>query len=127
MVKRCSRCSVDNRDDVGFCFRCGTKFTDVAEVPVTKPVTEAAAPPLGPSISRPPMIGMCSYHPQFPAAFTCTKCGKPICLNCTRAYLNMKLCSQCYMLLFPTTPPPTMFPGYYPDHTYGQHQSRLGI
>jgi len=77
--------------------------------PSTPPVPQAQ--PTAPSMQRSPVVGMCSFHPNLPAIYVCGKCGKLLCTNCTRNYMNMILCPQCQWQLFPSTPQPTTFPG----------------
>jgi hypothetical protein len=79
--------------------------------------------PSAPGIPRSPVVGMCSFHPNLPAIHVCGKCGKFLCTNCTRRYMNMILCPQCLWQLFPSTPQPTTFPQtpqstIYPGHRY---------
>ncbi|UCG69547.1 MAG: B-box zinc finger protein [Thermoplasmata archaeon] len=49
------------------------------------------------SISR-----MCTYHPNIPAIYICTKCSKSMCISCALPYGHLFLCPQCY------TPPKPM-------------------
>lgn len=82
--------------------------------------------PTAPSFPKSPGAGMCSYHPNLPAIYICSKCGKPICQNCTRTYMNLVLCPQCQWQLFPQTPQPVTFPSppqptTFPSHTHYQY------
>ncbi len=74
--------------------------------------------PTAPNMQRSPVVGMCSFHPNLPAIYVCGKCGKLLCTNCTRNYMNMILCPQCLWQLFPSTPQPTTFPQFPQPTTF---------
>jgi hypothetical protein len=146
MAKDCPKCGAANRDIASFCSKCGTSFTPPGTPPVPPPTFPATPPPstaptypptshshpsapampqaqpTAPSMQRSPVVGMCSFHPNLPAIYVCGKCGKLLCTNCTRNYMNMILCPQCQWQLFPSTPQPTTFPRppqptTFPSHT----------
>ncbi|MBS7655232.1 zinc-ribbon domain-containing protein [Candidatus Bathyarchaeota archaeon] len=110
MVKKCSACGFDNRDDANFCASCGSSL---AAPPTVKPVPSVrvvspVAPP-GPIRISPP--GMCYYHSNLPAGYICARCGRAICRDCAKCYNGLVLCSQCYSLVaIPeyAPPPPTV-------------------
>jgi DNA-directed RNA polymerase subunit RPC12/RpoP len=97
MVKRCSRCGYDNRDESRFCSSCGTPLF---AAPPMKPVP-VPAPPLR-SITQP---GMCFYHPNLPAIHICSRCGRSICRDCSIPRMGIVLCPECSHRILPPMVP----------------------
>ncbi|WP_455276556.1 zinc ribbon domain-containing protein [[Eubacterium] cellulosolvens] len=107
MVKSCPQCAASNRDDATFCSSCGASFA----APTVKPVPSVrVVSPAAPStVVRVPPPGMCYYHPSLPAVYVCSRCGRPICRDDSRAYGDLILCPQCYAGIYPVAAPaPTM-------------------
>jgi len=38
----------------------------------------------------------CFYHPDLPAMFVCSRCGRKICSSCNKSYSGLSLCPSCY-------------------------------
>ncbi len=114
MVKQCGQCGAANRDDATFCSSCGTSFA----APAVKPVPSVkVVRPAVPSVPyRVPPPGMCYYHPNLPAQYICSRCGRAICRDDARFYGDLVLCPQCYAGIVPVTVPtyPTAYPTGYP-------------
>ncbi|MBS7625831.1 zinc ribbon domain-containing protein [Candidatus Bathyarchaeota archaeon] len=114
MVKQCSSCGAANRDDATFCSSCGASFA----APAVKPVPSVkVVRPAVPSVPyRVPPPGMCYYHPNLPAQYICSRCGRAICRDDARFYGDLVLCPQCYAGIVPVTVPtyPTAYPTGYP-------------
>ena len=75
------------------------------------------------------MMNTCYYHPNLPASSVCTRCGRKICVSCSKPYGALALCPTCFHTLptqqmgpapatvIPTGPPvmaPTGYPVAYP-------------
>ncbi|MGA2785196.1 MAG: zinc-ribbon domain-containing protein, partial [Candidatus Bathyarchaeia archaeon] len=82
MVKRCQSCGYNNRDDAGFCSSCGASI----------------AGGIGPSTQ-------CFYHPNLPAVYVCNRCGRAICRDDSKNYMDLVLCPQCYQGIVPMAAP----------------------
>ena len=116
-MRQCSSCGSKNADDAAFCSMCGTSFAEsqpqqfmqpassvTKPVPVVRTITPLAqaAPRLPPPVAQPQMtVGSCFYHPELPASYICVRCGRQICVSCTRPYGQLAICSQCYWALAP--------------------------
>lgn len=77
-------------------------------IPLVKTITPLAQTP--PQMYAPTTmprtqmaIGYCFYHPELPATYICVKCGRAICLSCTKPYGQLTICPQCYWTLAPRT------------------------
>ena len=126
MVKKCPSCGYNNRDDASFCSSCGASLAGAA--PTLKPVPSVRVvtpvTPGGPIRVPPP--GQCYYHPNLPAVYVCNRCGRSICRDDSKAYMDLVLCPQCYqgvvpMVAQPQPPapayapaPPPMAPAFAP-------------
>jgi len=125
MVKTCPKCGAANRDDATFCSSCGGSFM----APAVKPIPSVKiVRPAVPSVPyRVPPPGMCYYHPNLPAQYICSRCGRAICRDDARFYGDIVLCPQCYAGIVPVQVPqyqpayaggyPTAYPtaGYPPQ------------
>jgi hypothetical protein len=69
----------------------GPKVRVIAPIEGPEKRTQMAPIKVTESISR-----MCAYHPNLPAVYICTKCSKPMCMNCALPYGHLFLCPQCY-------------------------------
>ena len=116
MVKKCPSCGYNNRDDASFCSSCGASLgvTTFAPVPVPalKPVPSVrVVTPVSPGGPiRVPAPGQCFYHPNLPAVYVCNRCGRSICRDDSKAYMDLVLCPQCYAGVVPMAqaqPPPS--------------------
>jgi hypothetical protein len=109
MVKRCPSCGYNNRDDAAFCSSCGASLAGAA-APALKPVPSVrVVTPVSPgSPVRVPAPGQCFYHPNLPAIYVCNRCGRSICRDDSKAYMDLVLCPQCYAGVVPmvTAPQP---------------------
>jgi hypothetical protein len=119
MVKKCPSCGYNNRDDAAFCSSCGASLAGA--VPALKPVPSVRVvtpvTPGGPI--RVPAPGQCFYHPNLPAIYVCNRCGRSICRDDSKAYMDLVLCPQCYagvvpMVAQPQPPAPVYGPAYAP-------------
>ncbi len=111
MVKRCPSCGYNNRDDAAFCSSCGASLVGAVPptlkpVPSVRVVTPVA--PGGPIRVPPP--GQCFYHPNLPAVYVCNRCGRAICRDDSKAYMDLVLCPQCYAGVVPVVAPPVQVP-----------------
>ncbi|MGB9022357.1 MAG: zinc ribbon domain-containing protein [Candidatus Bathyarchaeia archaeon] len=117
MVKRCPSCGYNNRDDAVFCSSCGGSLAapgalmmkPVPSVRVVTPVTPGAP-------MRVPPPGMCFYHPSLPAVYICNRCGRAICRDDSKSYMDLVLCVQCYAGI---VPPMAMAPPAPTAQAYG--------
>jgi hypothetical protein len=116
MVKQCPKCGAANRDDATFCSSCGTSFAGpavkpVPSVKVVRPGVPSGAP------HRVPPPGMCYYHPNLPAQYICSRCGRAICRDDARMYGDLVMCPQCYAGIVPISvpQPPPAYQGGYPQ------------
>lgn len=116
-MRQCSACGGRNADDAVFCSTCGTAFAEskpqqfmqpvgdaTRPVPVVKTITPLAqtAPQFPAPMARAQMtVGSCFYHPELPATYICIRCGRSICLSCTKPYGQLTICPQCYWALAP--------------------------
>jgi hypothetical protein len=110
----CSVCGKPNMDDARFCFSCGTALLQSPPVKVEIKSPLEPAPMMAPAMSGPmPVVpptyaprqlarqGSCHYHAELPATFICSRCGRSICMSCTRQYGMLTFCSECYHGLEP--------------------------
>ena len=118
MVKRCPSCGYNNRDDAAFCSSCGTSVgvTSTPAAPSLKPVpsVRVVTPVSAGSPVRVPTPGQCFYHPNLPAVFVCNRCGRSICRDDSKSYMDLVLCPQCYQGVVPMSPQPMPAPSYAP-------------
>ncbi len=42
------------------------------------------------------LVYTCYYHPNLPAVMVCGRCGRNICSSCSKPYLDLALCPQCF-------------------------------
>ena len=115
MVKRCPSCGYNNRDDAAFCSSCGASIGGATVGPALKPVPSVRVvtpvTPGGPV--RVPAPGQCFYHPSLPAVYVCNRCGRSICRDDSKTYMDLVLCPQCYQGVVPMAgpqPQPTFAP-----------------
>ena len=119
MVKKCPSCGYNNRDDASFCSSCGASLAGAA-APTLKPVpsVRVVTPVSAGGPIRVPPPGQCYYHPNLPAVYVCNRCGRSICRDDSKAYMDLVLCPQCYAGVVPmvaqTPPAPPMAPAYGP-------------
>ena len=118
MVKRCPSCGYNNRDDAVFCSSCGGSLA-APGAPMMKPVPSVrVVTPVTPGAPmRVPAPGMCFYHPSLPAVYICNRCGRAICRDDSKAYMDLVLCPQCYAGIVPpmaVAPPVPAAPAYAP-------------
>jgi len=126
MVKKCPSCGYNNRDDAAFCSSCGASLAGAA-APALKPVpsVRVVTPVSAGGPIRVPAPGQCFYHPNLPAIYVCNRCGRSICRDDSKAYMDLVLCPQCYAgvvpMVAPQQPPammapqaPPMMPAPYP-------------
>jgi hypothetical protein len=113
MVKKCPACGYNNRDDAAFCSSCGSSLAGGA-APALKPVPSVrVVTPVSPGAPiRVPAPGQCYYHPNLPAVYVCNRCGRAICRDDSKAYMDLVLCPQCYAGVVPmvAAPQPQMPP-----------------
>ena len=115
MVRRCPSCGYNNRDDAVFCSSCGSSLA-APGVPVMKPVPSVrVVTPVTPGVPmRVPPPGMCFYHPSLPAVYICNRCGRAICRDDSKAYMDLVLCPQCYAGIVPPMAMAPPAPAYAP-------------
>ena len=117
MVRKCLSCGYNNRDDAAFCSSCGGSLAGAA-APALKPVPSVRVvtpvTPGGPI--RVPAPGQCFYHPNLPAIYVCNRCGRSICRDDSKAYMDLVLCPQCYAGVVPMVAAPQPGPGYGPAY-----------
>ena len=127
MVKRCPSCGYNNRDDAAFCSGCSASITGTATLPAPflKPVPSVrVVTPVSPgSPVRVPTPGQCFDHPNLPAVFVCNRCGRSICRDDSKAYMDLVLCPQCYQGIVPMSPQQQPAPSHasppMPEPSYG--------
>jgi len=102
MVKKCPACGYNNRDDAAFCSSCGSSLAG-GMGPALKPVPSVrVVTPVSPGNPiRVPAPGQCYYHPNLPAVYVCNRCGRAICRDDSKAYMDLILCPQCYAGVVP--------------------------
>ena len=112
MVKKCPSCGYNNRDDAAFCSSCGSSVGgSVGPIgPALKPVPSVrVVTPVSPGNPiRVPAPGQCYYHPNLPAVYVCNRCGRSICRDDSKAYMDLVLCPQCYQGVVPMVAAPQM-------------------
>ncbi len=108
MVRRCPTCGYNNRDDAVFCSSCGGSLVATG-APMMKPVPSVrVVTPVTPGVpTRVPPPGMCFYHSSLPAVYICNRCGRAICRDDSKSYMDLILCPQCYQGI---VPPMAMYP-----------------
>jgi DNA-directed RNA polymerase subunit RPC12/RpoP len=79
----------------------------VPSVRVVTPVTPGVP-------MRVPPPGMCFYHPSLPAVYICNRCGRAICRDDSKAYMDLVLCPQCYAGIVPPMAMAPQAPAYAP-------------
>jgi len=113
MVKKCSKCGVDNKDEATSCSACGNLLVAAKPVPsvkVVQPITPGVAVGVPTSTVRVTPPGMCFYHTSLRASYVCNRCGRAICRDCAKAYADLVMCPSCYREVapaVPTAPPPS--------------------
>jgi hypothetical protein len=114
LVKKCPSCGYNNRDDAAFCSSCGASLAGAA-APALKPVPSVrVVTPVSPGGPiRVPAPGQCYYHPNLPAIYVCNRCGRSICRDDSKAYMDLVLCPQCYAAVVPMVTAPQV-PAYAP-------------
>ena len=116
MVKKCPSCGYTNRDDAAFCSSCGASISGATSPtgPALKPVPSVrVVTPVSPGGPvRVPSPGQCFYHPNLPAVYVCNRCGRSICRDDSKAYMDLVLCPQCYTGVVPMAPPQPSPPAY---------------
>ncbi|MGA8904983.1 MAG: zinc ribbon domain-containing protein [Candidatus Bathyarchaeia archaeon] len=107
MVRKCPACGYNNRDDAAFCSSCGSSLAGAAG-PTLKPVPSVrVVTPVSPGNPiRVPAPGQCYYHPSLPAVYVCNRCGRAICRDDSKAYMDLVLCPQCYQGVVPMVAAP---------------------
>ena len=125
MVKRCPSCGYNNRDDATFCSSCGGSIGGTTTMsPTLKPVpsVRVVTPVSAGGPVRVPAPGQCFYHPSLPAIYVCNRCGRSICRDDSKTYMDLVLCPQCYQgvvpMVAPQPQPPA--PSYAPQQSYAQ-------
>jgi hypothetical protein len=115
MVMKCPSCGYNNRDDAAFCSSCGSSLHGAAG-PALKPVPSVrVVTPVSPgSPVRVPAPGQCYYHPNLPAVYVCNRCGRSICRDDSKAYMDLVLCPQCYQGVVPMVAAPQAAPSMAP-------------
>jgi len=116
MVKKCPSCGYNNRDDAAFCSSCGATLAGTAG-PALKPVpsVRVVTPVSAGGPVRVPSPGQCFYHPSLPAVYVCNRCGRSICRDDSKAYMDLVLCPQCYQgVVPPASQQPMPQPQYAP-------------
>ena len=121
----CQVCGKTNSEDAKYCFSCGTTLpqTPPVKVDVKSPIAYPAAP--GPtqqtySSRQVPRPGSCYYHADLPSTFVCSRCGRSICVGCSRQYGALTFCTECYWGLSPKIG----HGSYVPEPYYQQPQPR---
>jgi predicted amidophosphoribosyltransferase len=132
-MAQCQVCGKANLDDARFCFNCGTPISQgpPVKVEVKSPLTSfptaqpmSAPPPIYPP-RQVPRQGSCYYHPELPSMYICSRCGRPICMGCSRQYGVLTFCSECYHgLLSKIGSGPSQF--QYPQYQYQQFPYQYG-
>ena len=105
----CQVCGKENSDSARYCFGCGTTLPQAPQVKMTPPVkvdlkSPLAYPPTSQPISPPrsiPRPGSCFYHSDLPSSFVCSRCGRSICVGCSRQYGMLTFCTECFWGLAP--------------------------
>jgi hypothetical protein len=118
MVKKCPSCGYNNRDDAAFCSSCGASLAGAA-APALKPVpsVRVVTPVTAGGPIRVPAPGQCFYHPNLPAVYVCNRCGRAICRDDSKAYMDLVLCPQCYAGVVPmVAAPQPQAPAYAPTY-----------
>jgi hypothetical protein len=118
MVKKCPSCGYNNRDDAAFCSSCGASLAGAA-APALKPVpsVRVVTPVTAGGPIRVPAPGQCFYHPNLPAVYVCNRCGRSICRDDSKAYMDLVLCPQCYAGVVPmVAAPQPQAPAYAPTY-----------
>jgi len=115
MVKKCPSCGYNNRDDASFCSSCGASLAGAA-APTLKPVpsVRVVTPVSAGGPIRVPPPGQCYYHPNLPAVYVCNRCGRSICRDDSKAYMDLVLCPQCYQGVVPMVAQQPPAPAYAP-------------
>jgi len=121
MVKRCPSCGYNNRDDATFCSSCGASVGGATIAgPALKPVpsVRVVTPVSAGGPVRVPAPGQCFYHPSLPAVYVCNRCGRSICRDDSKTYMDLVLCPQCYQGVVPMAAPQPPAPSYAPPPQY---------
>lgn len=128
MVKKCPSCGYNNRDDAAFCSSCGASLAGAA-APSLKPVpsVRVVTPVSAGGPIRVPAPGQCFYHPNLPAIYVCNRCGRSICRDDSKGYMDLVLCPQCYQGVVPMTAAQPQQPAYAPQQpAYGPPMGPMG-
>ncbi|MGD0424649.1 MAG: hypothetical protein ABSA92_14520 [Candidatus Bathyarchaeia archaeon] len=121
MAKRCPSCGYNNFDDAAYCSGCGGSVAGTQPAPFLKPVPSVrvvtSISPGGPVMV--PAPGQCFYHPSLPAVYVCNRCGRTICRDDSKGYVDLVLCPQCYQSVVPISPQPQLpAPSYTPPQSF---------
>ncbi|MEM2895974.1 MAG: B-box zinc finger protein [Candidatus Bathyarchaeia archaeon] len=97
----CQVCESESEDFASFCSNCGSSLfspsaTFSSGQTLVKPVLGSNDPSLVYMPLRAAPSGVCFYHQNLPAAYICSRCGRPICRNCAKPYLGLVLCTPCF-------------------------------
>ena len=131
----CPRCGRANSDEARFCSSCGATLTQAppVKVEVKSPLAGFSIPKVPGSMSPSPSgpiprqiqrIGTCFYHVELPASYVCSRCGRSICVSCSRQYGLLSFCPECYWGLAPRINQPTE--PYPYQQQYQQYQPDAG-
>ena len=84
-----------NSDQAKFCGVCGEPLVKRPPVKVeVKPVADITPSQLKKKET-------CFYHTELPATRFCSRCGCPICTECSKPYGDLYFCPECYWGLAP--------------------------
>ena len=117
----CNICKQNNFEDKVNCFKCGRTLikpiqggsVSTKPVPSVRKITsemsntssQIQSSSIGSCKYHPALpalyLGSCKYHPALPALYICNRCGRQICRDCSKPYLNLVLCPHCYSRVMP--------------------------
>jgi len=103
----CQVCGKSNSDDARFCFSCGTALSQgpPVKVEVKSPLGGSPGMPASPVMPTVPSTyaprqvarqGSCYYHTELPSTYICSRCGRSICVGCTKPYGMLTFCPECF-------------------------------
>jgi hypothetical protein len=100
----CQVCKSANEDFANFCFNCGSElFSSLTPMSLSSSQSSLILPaqalikPVLYTPLRVTPLGMCFYHPNLPAAYICSRCGRPICRDCAKPYFGLVFCAPCFI------------------------------